>query len=298
MRYGVHLGCWGPEYDAEQLAQHLAQAAELGAQTFETRIPESILAGDERFCEQIRQAQTETGVQAIYTFRFPQGYEMNAPEEESRQLAQDYLRLAIRRIAKAGGTMLGGIVYSRWPADYQSLCIDPKGKRERFLRSIEGIRSVMPTAESEGVTLNLEVVNRFEHYLINTLEEGLDFCRCVESPNCKLLADVFHMNIEEDDIPAAIRAAKGKIGHFHVSEPNRKIPHPASRICWPEIGKALRETGYGGSVTIESFLMFLGEASQNMRIWRDLEPDVSFLGRMQLLRQGLHYIKDCFENDL
>ena len=44
--------------------------------------------------------------------------------------------------------------------------------------------------------------------------------------------------------------------------------------------------------------MFLGEASQNMRIWRNLEQDVSFLGRMQLLRQGLHYIKDCFENDL
>ena len=75
--------------------------------------------------------------------------------------------------------------------------------------------------------LCLEIVNRFEQYIANTAEEGIAICEEINNPYCKLLLDTFHMNIEEDYIPDAIRAAsdKGYLGYIHIGEANRKIPN-------------------------------------------------------------------------
>ena len=90
------------------------------------------------------------------------------------------------------------------------------------------------------------------------------------------------MNIEEDDIPETIRRSKGYIGHFHVSEPNRKVPYHTSRIPWKKVGAALREIGYDKSVIVESFYKTGGEQGHNMRMWRDLAEDLSLEGRLAL----------------
>ena len=103
------------------------------------------------------------------------------------------------------------------------------------------------------------------------------------------------MNVEEDSFARAIRTAGKHIGHFHVSEPNRRIPHRDSRLDWAGIGKALRETGYTGTVTLEPILLFLGQPSYNSRLWRDLVEDGSQEKRLQLLREGLAFIRENFE---
>lgn len=65
----------------------------------------------------------------------------------------------------------------------------------------------MKTARDYRVTLSLEVVNRYEHYLLNTAGEGVRMAEETESGFCKVLLDSFHMNIEEDDMGEAIRHA-------------------------------------------------------------------------------------------
>lgn len=68
----------------------------------------------------------------------------------------------------------------------------------------------MKTARDYRVTLSLEVVNRYEHYLLNTAGEGEGgggMAEETESGFCKVLLDSFHMNIEEDDMGEAIRHA-------------------------------------------------------------------------------------------
>ena len=114
------------------------------------------------------------------------------------------------------------------------------------------------------------------------------------SPNCKLLLDCFHMNIEEDSLPEAIRSARGYLGHFHVSEPNRKVPYHTDRIPWNEVGRALRDIGYDKAVIVESFYKFGGVQGHNMRMWRDLDPDLSLESRLKLARQGIEYIRGQF----
>ena len=87
--------------------------------------------------------------------------------------------------------------------------ITPQVKHERTQRCIECIRKVTPTAENYGIQLNLEVLNRFENYIINTVEEGLSFIGQVESDHCGLVLDIFHMNMEEDDLPGRNHRRKG-----------------------------------------------------------------------------------------
>ena len=190
---------------------------------------------------------------------------------------------------------LGGICYSIWPAGFGEGPVSNDDRLRRIERSIDSMRKVARTAEESGVTINLEVVNRFENYIMNTAEEGVAYCKKVAIPNCRLLLDVFHMNIEEKTIPDAIRSAKGYIGHFHVSEPNRSVPHEGSRVNWKEIGEALSSINYDGSVSIESIVHSEGKAAYNMHMWRDLTEDVSLDYRLKLLKNGLSYIKSQFE---
>lgn len=175
-----------------------------------------------------------------------------------RERGIEFLSRLIRGAAELGSYAVAGIIYSAWPHPYERDMIDKQIKYERTMRSIESMRGVMPLAESCGVSLYAEVINRFEHYMLNTAAEGVDYCKQVGSERLKLLLDVFHMNIEEDSFEQAIQAAGRYIGHFHVSEPNRRLPTPGSRVNWGSMGRALRETGYEGSVTMEPILLFFG----------------------------------------
>jgi D-psicose/D-tagatose/L-ribulose 3-epimerase len=95
-----------------------------------------------------------------------------------------------------GGSLLGGVLYSSWS---QRL---PAGKDRRVLTdySVQAMREAIKTAEDCGVIFCPEVVNRFEHYMINTAEEGVAFAQRIDSPSFRLHLDTFHMNIEEENV--------------------------------------------------------------------------------------------------
>ena len=61
------------------------------------------------------------------------------------------------------------------------------------------------------------------------------------------------------------------------------------------IGKALKKTGYDGAVVLEPFYKFGGEQGHNMRMWRDLDKDLSMENRLRIAAQGSEYIKTQFE---
>lgn len=129
--------------------------------------------------------------------------------------------------------ILGGGLYSYWPLD-PTLPVDKEGDLERAVRNMKRLAVI---AEDCGVTLGMEVLNRFEGYMLNTCQEGLEFIRAVDSPNVKVMLDTFHMNIEERNIGAAIRLAGKDLCHLHLGEQNRMVPGKGS-LPWQEIGQA------------------------------------------------------------
>ncbi|MFN0020105.1 MAG: TIM barrel protein [Pirellulaceae bacterium] len=107
----------------------------------------------------------------------------------------------------------------------------------------EAVTDLGSHARQHGVPLIYEPINRYETNLITSIVEGAAFLRPLGDSNVLLLADLFHMNIEEVDLPAAIRAAKGFIGHVHFVDSNRR-PAGLGHMDYAPIAAALRETGY------------------------------------------------------
>ncbi|MGC4806228.1 TIM barrel protein [Micromonospora sp. DT233] len=105
-------------------------------------------------------------------------------------------------------------------------------------------------ARAEGVTLFLEPLNRYEDHMVNRLDEAVALCAGVGLPSVRVVADTFHMNIEEDDVPAALRAAAPYLGHVQVSDSNRCQPG-AGHLDWPALLRTLLEIDYRGWLALE-----------------------------------------------
>jgi len=136
------------------------------------------------------------------------------------------------------------------------------------------VREIGKVAQDCGVDYCLEVLNRFEGYLLNTAAEGVKFVKEVDVSAVKVMLDTFHMNIEEDSIGGAIRSTKGLLGHFHTGECNRRVPG-RGRTPWHEIATALKDIRYTGTVCMEPFVRMGGKVGEDIKIWRELEPGIS-----------------------
>ena len=106
-------------------------------------------------------------------------------------------------------------------------------------------------ASQYKVPLIFEPLNRYETNMVNTIEAGVRLLNGLSTKNVVVLADLFHMNIEEADLPAAIRAGKGHIGHVHFVDSNRR-PAGLGHIDYPPIAAALRAIDFNGIASAEA----------------------------------------------
>lgn len=89
---------------------------------------------------------------------------------------------------------------------------------------MEGLAELGEHAGREGVLVLLEPLNRYEDHMLNRLDQAVELCRAVGLESVKVMGDLFHMNIEEPDLAASIRAAADFLVHGHLSDSNRLQP--------------------------------------------------------------------------
>lgn len=119
-------------------------------------------------------------------------------------------------------------------------------------RLSDAMHSLDHHAASLGVNLIYEPLNRYETNLINTLDDAVSFIEKNELHHTKLLADLFHMNIEEPDPVASILRNTRHIGHVHFADSNRR-PMGCGHTDMGAIAKVLKECGYDRFVSAEAF---------------------------------------------
>lgn len=137
---------------------------------------------------------------------------------------------------------------------------------------VAGLQTAGDRAAHYGVTLAVEVLNRFETPFVNTVDDALALIGAVDHPNVTLHLDTFHLNIEEKSIPAAIERAGRHLAHVHAAENDRGIVG-SGHVDWHGTASALAKIGYSGWVTAETFTGSIPEIAAATAIWRPIVPD-------------------------
>ncbi|HEV3101306.1 MAG TPA: sugar phosphate isomerase/epimerase family protein [Candidatus Dormibacteraeota bacterium] len=181
-----------------------------------------------------------------------------------RAAALEHLKAVIDCCATVGSSILCG------PHQVALGVFTGKGATDdEWKRSVEHLRRAAEHAAGAGVVLAEEVVNRFELYHLNTLDQGISLVDEVGHPNCRLHLDTFHAHIEEKNTADAVRRTGNRIAHVHVSENDRGVPGTGS-VAWDATFGALRDVGYDGWLTVEAFGNFLPNLAAATKIWRPL----------------------------
>ncbi|MFI4876868.1 MAG: sugar phosphate isomerase/epimerase family protein [Blastopirellula sp. JB062] len=150
---------------------------------------------------------------------------------------------------------------------------------------VDSMRQVAEHAGQVNVMLGVEALNRFECYFLNTHSDSARFAREVNHPNCRVMYDTFHSNIEEKGIAQAIRDCSDMLTHVHISENDRSTPG-TGHVHWDVNFDALKEVGYDGWMVVEAFGLALPEIAAATKIWRKM-----YSTELDLARDSLTFMK-------
>jgi sugar phosphate isomerase/epimerase len=168
---------------------------------------------------------------------------LTSPDPGIRGEARQFVRGIIDLAGRFGAPAILGSLQGRWGRDVS---------RETALAHLRpALEEFGERAGALGTTFLLEPLNRYEGNVVSSVGEAADLIRTLSTRHVTILADLFHMNIEEADIPAAIRAAGPLIRHVQVADSNRRAPghgHTEFRA----VADALRSIGYAGYLSAEA----------------------------------------------
>ncbi len=262
MKHGIYYAYWEKEWAAdyeyyvEKVARLGFDILELGAAPLPDYTPAQIRS--------LKACAEKNGIELTAGYGPTSEHNMGASDPAVVKNATEWYKQLFDVMAQLGIHLIGGALYSYWPVEFDGI-----DKAEDWKRSVEGMQTLAPIAKQYDINLGMEVLNRFENHILNTAEEGVAFVTEVGQDNVKVMLDTFHMNIEETSIADAIRTAGNLLGHFHTGECNRMVPGKG-RTPWREIGEALRDIRYDGTVVMEPFVAMGGQVGRDIHIWHDL----------------------------
>ena len=234
----------------------------------------------------IRDRASRTGVSVTVCGAFGPDRDLSSEDAAVRRAGLSYLERCIDLASELKSPFVSAPMYA---AVGNTRLIDERSRGEQWQRAVASLKRAAEHAGGRGVKLAIEPLNRFETDLVNTVDQGLRLIDDVEADNVGLLLDTFHMNIEEKNIPAAIRRAAGRIVEFHACANDRGTPGEDHQP-WREIAAALREASFEGPVVIEAFTPEIKEIARAVSIWRPLAKSQDALAS-----DGLRNLRTAFD---
>jgi sugar phosphate isomerase/epimerase len=232
----------GPWIFWEDLERSMAKASELGFDAIELFTASAAAVDPTVLASLLEKYQLKLAAVGTGAGKVLHGLTLTDPSEDVRKKAISFISDMIAFGAAFGAPAIIGSMQSQQGQDRQ----------QALAWVAEGLRMLSHEAAKKGVALIYEPLNRYETTLFNTLEAGVNFIESEDLRNVKLLADLFHMNIEEADIPTSIRAHAKHIGHVHFADSNRR-PVGYGHTEMGPIALSLQESGYSGYVSAEAF---------------------------------------------
>lgn len=164
------------------------------------------------------------------------------PDASVRRQAREFIHRIIDLAAALGAPAILGSMQGRWEAEVT------RAQAVAWLG--ESLEEFGDHAAERGQVFLYEPLNRYETNLFNRVPDAAAWLRTLLSKKIRILADLFHMNIEEENLPAALREAGMLLGHVHFADSNRTAIGFGHTAIEPIIA-ALREIGYAGYLSAE-----------------------------------------------
>jgi D-psicose/D-tagatose/L-ribulose 3-epimerase len=282
MKFGVSLWLWTSPITNEVVEEYIPKIAGMGFDTVEMPVEDP----DGLDYQAARAVIDDHGLSVTTCVAMGPGRDLVHPDKEVRKTGMDYVKNSIVSARILGADALAGPLYAE-VGRLWSMTEDERKATEDLL--VTQLNELTKIADSEGVTLCVEPLNRFETSFLNLTSQVIDIVDRVDHPSCKILYDLFHAGIEEKDLGDAMRLAGDRIYHVQLAENDRGTPG-TGQFDWDGFAKAVNDIKYDRHIVIETFSpgnVLLAKAAS---IWRPLadSPD-------QLAEDGLKFLKDLLK---
>lgn len=258
-KFGVDSFIW-TEIFSEKDVWIIPKAKELGFEVVDLAIAHPF----DFPLDAVLKAREETGIEFVTTTTLGLDTNPISPDPAIRAAAVRHMKKMIDINKAIGSKITGGVNYAGWGY----LTRKPRTEQE-WEWSVNCMREIAAYAREtwDGV-ITVECVNRFETHFLNIAEDAVRYCKDVGTGNMGVHLDCFHMIREEKSFSGAVKTCgKEYLGYVHVNENDRGIPG-TGLVPFDEFFRAIREIGYEGPLTIESFDPSFEELSGNCAIWR------------------------------
>ena len=288
---GLHLGYWwgtGEEQDIFRMLE-LTHQAELDIMELN---PAWLLRLTEAECVRLLRQARDYGVSMTLNGGLDASNDISSDDPAVRREGVRYCIQVLRRMPLLDLKVWSGVNYSAWLRVPQENFLKERS-RSRSL-SLESLGEILPVAEELGIDYCFEVCNRYEQFLFNTAREAVAFAEDTGSPRAKVHLDTYHMNIEEDNMFAALAYAgtAERLGHIHIGESNRRLPGVGpTQIDWEMLARALRSVAYGGAVVMEPFVLTSAHNAIRTKTWRDLSRGADLEKLVEDARTGGRFLR-------
>lgn len=280
IRTAIHAGVWSTDPAVETVARVIGAAASAGydALAIPLRNPAMIAATE------IGSAFRAAGLAAIGTTGLPTDGDVSSPDAQQRARGEAHLRQTIDVAAEIGVEQINGVFYGR--LGHAGRLPDADAAR----RSAEVVHRIAEHAQSAGIRICAELVNRYETALLNSVDQALAYLALVDHPNLRLHLDTYHMAIEERSPARAAARALPNLGYFELDQSHRgRLDEGALDLRAMSAPIAGR---YDGLVGVEAFsrARLAPEHADTLAIWRDHFDDGTALAV-----QARALIREIFE---
>lgn len=263
-KLGVHALCWVGGWSEAEARKAIEGTARVGYDLIE--IP--ALDPDKIDAAMTARLLEEYGLASTISLGLGRDTDISSADPEAVARGEALLMKVVAIARDIGATHMCGVLSSAMLKYYQP------ATTAGVEQSAEVLRRVCERAAESGITVGLEVVNRYETNIANTAAQGVALCEMVGAPNVQVHLDTYHMNIEEADAARAIVETGDRLGYFHLGDSHRGYLGSGS-IDFDPVFRALAQIDYAGPLVFESFSSEVVDAtlSNVLGIWRNLWSD-------------------------
>jgi D-psicose/D-tagatose/L-ribulose 3-epimerase len=266
----IHAAVWSSDPDPARFSRVLAEAAEIGFDgvALPLRDVSAILPGA------LERAYRDAAMTALGTVGLPADGDISSADAGARKRGEAHLHTVVHLARDIGmvqinGAFFGLIGQSSGPVH---------GDRRKY--SAEVLHRTAEIADRAGVRLGVEILNRYETSLLNSVEQGIAYLAAVDHANVSLHIDTYHTAIEENDPVGAIHKALPYLGYFELDQSHRGDLDKGS-LDLRAMAAPVAASAYQGFVGVEAFArsrMSVQHANA-LSIWRDHFEDGTRLAR-------------------